>query len=122
MSRFVRYRGDAFGAYGAFGDAALDAALPLLAATLAKTVEIRTNYSPPIVLDVGETLAPGTSPAMEALQPTVILDGGSLGRQVIAPYGVADDSGGFKLAAGAAAIFFLGFFIGKRKGRRSLLR
>lgn len=117
MRRFVRYQGDSF---GALGDAALDAALPLLAQSLAKTVEIRTNYSPPIILDVGETLAPGTSPAMEALQPTVIIDGGSLGRQVVAPYGVADDSGGFKLAAAGAAIFFMGYFIGKRKGRRSL--
>lgn len=112
------YRRDAFGDASGLDLSSIGAAL---AQSLAKTVEIRTNASPPIVLDVGTMIAPGepgSSTAMSLLQPTVILDGGSLGRQVVAPYGAAGTSGGGTLLGGLGLVFGLGYFLGKRRGRK----
>lgn len=74
---------------------------------LVQTIEVRTNASPPILIDVDELLTGKTdnrlsTRARKALQPTIILRGGSLGMQVIAPEGEAKRDA-WKLVYGIAA-------------------
>lgn len=53
------------------------------------TIEIRSRFSPPQVLDTKQLTRPGPpNPILVAMKPTIILNG-PLGQQVIAPYGVA---------------------------------
>ncbi|HYE93170.1 MAG TPA: hypothetical protein VEA38_19225 [Terriglobales bacterium] len=98
-------------------------------------IEIRSALNPPVVIDVREALAPADptkppTPAQRALglvKPTVILRGGSLGRNVLAPYGVPSENawklnlvllaGASFLAGATFAVFFYG--VGRRAGRRS---
>ena len=57
-----------------------------------ETIEIRSRFSPPVVLRVKDLLSQQEGPphpAMSILKPTVILRGGALGTQVIAPGGQA---------------------------------
>lgn len=95
---------------------------------LVREIEIRTTASPPVIIDVENFLfgkAPTTGTAAQAqkvLKPTVIARGGSLGTQVIAPYGQADpDSwqiGATAILVGTVlsglAVFWMGFAAGRR--------
>ena len=62
--------------------------------TAAKKVSIYSAFSPPYELDVEDFLnAPSSGtpdPVVRVLQPAVILSGGLLGTQTIAPNGVPD--------------------------------
>ncbi len=70
------------------------------------TIEIRSNVSPPIIIDTRELLKDGgPNPLMNTIKPTIVLSGAS-GRNLIAPYGVAD-SGGW-----IVPLFVAGFLLG----------
>ena len=97
--------------------------------TLISDIEIRSRFSPPVMISTQELLA-GTkptgalSPYVKLAQPTVILSG-SVGRQVIAPAGVvgAEDwkknlaLAGMSLVVVGALIYRAGYFVGKRSRR-----
>lgn len=94
------------------------------AATLYDTVEIRTNATPPIVLNVREMGQgnPGPNPAAVAMKPTIILSG-PLGTKTIAPYGIADGRTGTVVSVGAVTgialvIGGIGYALGRRSARR----
>ena len=80
---------------------------------LAKTVTIRTNATPDIVIDIEQAMGPGSSPVLAALKPMIVLDGGALGRQVIAPYGEPSEAGSFVGPGVLLGLFGLGFMIGR---------
>lgn len=98
--------------------------------TAAKTVEIRSRWSPPYKLNTSDLTSGPSGPWMPILQPAVILDGGIIGQQVIAPNGLPDPddwkrnlvfAGGaaaLLLAGGAALIFGFGVRVGHRQARR----
>lgn len=99
----------------------ISAALP----SAIKTVEVRTAFAPPMVIDVNQALNPPPASAKKTfseklstiVQPTVLFQGGSLGTQVVAPYGAVNPNawkrnltilGGAAFGAGLllGAIFF----------------
>lgn len=55
-----------------------------------ETIEIRTRFSPPVLLRVADLVAQKEgppNPAVSALKPTIILRGPAIGQQVVAPAG-----------------------------------
>lgn len=93
------------------------------------TVEIRSRFSPPIILRIKDLLSQQEGPphpAVRLLKPTIILKGDGIGgTQIIAPAGQAtrDEWQWWALATGAltvvGAVTVLGmvFRLGKRSGR-----
>lgn len=94
-----------------------------------ETIEVRTRFSPPLILNVADLVQgkggpPG--PATKFLKPTVILSGGAIGTQVIAPGGQASPDewqlwsivmGGLALV-GFVTVVGAAFKIGERRGKR----
>lgn len=79
------------------------------AAQLYDTVEIRTNATPPVIINVRDLGgAKGPNPIAQKLQPTIVLTG-PLGQKVLAPYGAADPALGTTVAIGGTAAIALGF-------------
>lgn len=117
--------------------AAQNALTQIITATLptaVREIEVRSAFSPPTVINVQDALkppAPGKQPTLSQraagfLQPTIIMRGGSLGQQVIAPYG-AVDAGVWKrnLAFAGGALFLGGLAVGAlffAAGRRTARR
>lgn len=106
----------------------------LVAGSYIDRLEIRTKASPPVVWTGAEitdsimgrsaTSEPQQDSAVLSwLQPTVILDSSVFGKTTWAPYGVADPEAYrrtqrdtlFLLFGGAAALFGLGYYLGKRR-------
>ena len=108
----------------------ISAALP----SAIRSVEIRTAFAPPQIINVQEALNPPPASSTKRrtfseklaalVQPTVIMSGGSLGQQVIAPYGAVDPNawkrnlvllaGG---AFGAGVLLGVVFFAAGRRSR-----
>lgn len=92
------------------------------AAQLYDTVEIRTNATPPITINVRDLGgATGPNPIAQKLQPTITLTG-PLGQKVLAPYGPASATLGTVVGIGgtfgvAAALGALGFILGRLSKR-----
>lgn len=94
------------------------------ASVLYTRAELRTNATPPIVLNVkqlGDTDGP-PNPLAAALKPTLILTG-PMGTKVIAPYGQASATAGSYVGFGALATVALvlggvGFAAGRWSARR----
>lgn len=102
--------------------------------TAVRELEVRSAFSPPTVVNVQDALRSPASSAKPSLsqraaaflQPTIIMRGGSLGQQVIAPYG-AVDAGVWKrnLTLAGSAVFLAGLAVGMlffAAGRRSARR
>lgn len=86
----------------------------LLASSTYDTVEVWSNASPPITMNVVEALRDDgkpPNPVLAALQPTVVLSG-PRGKLVIAPFGTARRDGAWKGAAvvvgGVLGLMWLG--------------
>lgn len=90
-----------------------------------RTIEVRTAFSPPVVIDLLAPNDPATEKLLREVQPAVII-AGNLGRFEIAPYGVpsgispwvkdAAVSIGIGLGAGLLGVmFFGGVFFGRRR-------
>ncbi len=97
--------------------------------TVVETIEVRTRFSPPVVLRTADLLKPSAgppSPAVRLVKPTIILRGGTVGLQTIAPAGVTDpDEWKRTIAvAGAGVVGVLAvavaivFSAGRRVGRK----
>lgn len=107
--------------------------------TAISTIEVRSTFSPPVLIDVAKATAPKPpstgggkklpSPVdllLGRVQPTIILSG-NIGRQAIAPYGEANpDAWKINGTALAVVVFSAEFLLlaiayklGQRKGRRS---
>jgi len=89
-----------------------------IGASLARNIQFRTNVSPTIDIDVANTLKSSsgpsvTDPIMKFVKPTITLDGGALGHQVIAPYGEAGQLGWLFPIAGIGLVFGLGVLVGR---------
>lgn len=92
------------------------------------TIEIRTRFSPPVILKVADLVTGEGEPgvATQLLKPTVVLSGGSLGTQIIAPAGEAsrDEWQWWSFAVGTLAVvgtftvLVTVFKLGERRGRR----
>jgi hypothetical protein len=95
-----------------------------------ETIEVRSRFSPPVVLKTAELLKPSggpPSPVVRQVKPTIILKGGTIGQQVIAPGGVASPTewrlslallGGGLVAVGALAAAGV-FMAGRRSGKQA---
>lgn len=93
------------------GDGSFD--FSLLAASTFDTVEIWTEYTGPVTVNVAEALKPGPPhPLLAFLKPTIVLSGPA-GQRVIAPYGTAARDGGWKGPALVAGVFVGVFLLGK---------
>jgi hypothetical protein len=96
---------------------------PLALLTMAfDKVEVRTAFSPPVVIDLKGPSDPKTMALMREAQPALIFTGPA-GRVQIAPYGVPEGSSllkrwGWGLAVGgigaALGLVFLGGALGRR--------
>lgn len=87
-------------------------------ATFYETMEVRTTFSPPVVVSVQEALRTTDSGKgnreliSNLLKPTVILRGNA-GTVVIAPSGPADAAGGWRMAGALLALMGVGFALGR---------
>jgi hypothetical protein len=97
--------------------------------SLISTIEVRSNFSPPVVINVADALKPGPpGPGQRvagAAQPTVIFSG-KVGNQVLAPFGPASPDawklnllflGGVAAVLGAVAVMSI-YHVGVFKGRK----
>jgi len=79
------------------------------ASQLYDTVQIRTNATPPITINVRDLGgASGPNPIAQKLQPTITLTG-PLGKKVLAPYGPASETLGTVVGIGGTATLVIGF-------------
>jgi len=89
-----------------------------IGSSLAKTIQFRSNVSPTVTLDVAKTLAQSSGPSivdpiMNFVKPTLVLDGGVLGHQVIAPNGEAGNLGFLFPIVGIGLVFGAGYLLGR---------
>lgn len=105
------------------------ASAALVSAT--EEIEIRTAFSPPYKVKtrdlVGGKPTTEPNPFVRAMKPTVILRGGILGQQVIAPGGVPTESEwkrnalmlagtvGLLVAGTAGVVFAIGYSLGRKR-------
>lgn len=87
-----------------------------LLSSLYDTVEVRTNFTPPLRVDITSALDDSpTGPLVRLMQPTVIFSG-NYGRSVVAPAGEAGN--GTLVTFGiVAALIGLGYAIGRYSKR-----
>jgi hypothetical protein len=86
--------------------------------SIARTIQFKSNVSPTVTLDVAGTLATSSGPSvvdpiMNFVKPTIILDGGVLGHQVIAPNGEAGNMGWLFPVVGVGLVFGAGYLLGR---------
>lgn len=98
--------------------------------SLIESVEVRSAFSPPIVLNIKDILKEGPpNPVVKRVKPTIIIKGG-IEQQVIAPAGVVGPDEWKRnlliltgatagvTALGVMAVFSVGAFSGRRKERK----
>src|SRR5574343_693748 len=61
----------------------------VLLPALVDTIEMRSEWTPPITMSVKGLVSGPSNPLWKQLKPTLTLTGSRIGKQVIAPYGVA---------------------------------
>lgn len=89
-----------------------------------RTIEVRTAFTPPVVIDLQGPSDPQTQALLKEVQPAIILSG-NLGRHEIAPYGIpsglsprvkdAAVSIGLGLGAGFLGLMLAGAVIFRRR-------